>query len=140
MPNESSAGSDAIAVVEAFFERMEALDMEGAFALLADDVVYQNYPLPADRGVEAVKKTLRGFARVMTEFRVEMHNIAERDGVVLTERTDVLVGPLLYLDIRVNGTFEVRDGKIVLWRDYFDVGESVLKLLVGPLRRRLHGA
>ena len=76
----------------------------------------------------------------MTAFRVEMHNIAERDGVVLTERTDILIGPLLYLDIRVNGTFEVRDGKIVLWRDYFDVGESVLKLLAGPVRRLIHRA
>jgi limonene-1,2-epoxide hydrolase len=131
--------TDATAVVEAFLRRMETMDIEGAFELLADEVVYQNYPLPADRGVEAVTKTLRRFAKVMTEFRVEMHHIAETDGVVLTERTDVLVGPMLYLDIRVNGTFVVRDGKIVLWRDYFDVGETLLKLVAGPVRRRLRG-
>ena len=40
----------------------------------------------------------------------------------------------------MNGTFEVKDGKIVVWRDYFDVGETVLKLLIGPLRRRMHAA
>ncbi len=127
-----------IEVVEKFFERMEALDLDGACALLAEDVVYQNYPLPADHGYAAVTKTLRRFERVMTEFHVDMHNIAEREDTVLTERTDILVGPLLYLDIRVNGTFEVVDGKIVLWRDYFDVGETLWKLAAGPIRRRMH--
>tara|TARA_B100001750_G_scaffold167094_1_gene135592 strand:+ start:738 stop:1145 length:408 start_codon:yes stop_codon:yes gene_type:complete len=127
-----------IAVVEAFLDRLAAMDMEGSFGLLAEDVVYQNVPFPADRGYDAVTRTLRRFGKVLTHFRVETHHIAERDGVVLTERTDVLIGPLVYLDIRVQGTFEVRDGKIVLWRDHFDVGETLLKVLVGPLRRQLY--
>jgi limonene-1,2-epoxide hydrolase len=127
--------TEPIAVVESFFASMEAHDLEGALAHLAPDVVYQNYPLPADHAIEAVTRTLRRFEGVMTGFEVQMHNIAERDGVVLTERTDILTGPLLYLDIRVNGTLEVRDGRIVLWRDYFDVGEALLKLLVGPVRK-----
>ena len=74
----------------------------------------------------------------MTRFHVDMHNIAEREGTVPTERTDVFIGPLLYLDTRVNGTFEVVEGKIVLWRDYFDAGETLWKLAAGPLRRLMH--
>ncbi len=135
MPKQS-----AIAVVEDFLDALEAMDTERALGLLADDVTYQNYPLPADHGKPAVTKTLMRFLKLVDQFRVENHNIAERDGVVLTERTDVLIGPFVYLDIRVNGTFEVKDGKIVVWRDYFDVGETILKLLIGPLRRRLHAA
>ena len=138
MSDASSTGSEAIAVVEKFLASMEAMDTETAFALLADDVVYQNYPLPADRGFDAVTRTLLRFAKVVKTFRVETHNIAERDGVVLTERTDILSGPLVYLDIRVNGTFRVENGKIVLWRDYFDVGETLFKLLVGPIRSLTH--
>ncbi len=46
----------------------------------------------------------------MNRFDVKLHNV----GVVLTERTDILAGPVLYVDIWVCGTFEVRDGKIVL--------------------------
>lgn len=34
----------------------------------------------------------------------------------------------------------MKDGKIVVWRDEFDVGETLLELLVGPLRRRMHAA
>ena len=49
-----------------------------------------------------------------------MHNVAEKDGVVLTERTDILSGPGIHLEFWVCGTFEVKNGKITLWRDYFD--------------------
>ena len=139
MPKPSTETS-AIAIVEDFLDALEAMDTERALALLADDVTYQNYPLPADHGKPAVTKTLKRFLKLVDQFRVENHNIAERDGVVLTERTDVLIGRFVYLDIRVNGTFEVKDGKIVVWRDYFDVGETLLKLLIGPLRRRMHAA
>jgi limonene-1,2-epoxide hydrolase len=37
----------------------------------------------------------------------------------------------------VCGTFEVRDGKIVLWRDRFDVGAFLFQLMTSPLRRFL---
>ncbi len=126
-----------IQVVETFLHALEAKDMDRAAALLADDVVYQNVPLPADRGKPAVLRTLRSFQRLVTDFAVRIKNIAERDGVVLTERVDVLSGPLVYLDIWVCGTFEVRDGKITLWRDYFDLAECTGKLLLGPFRKLL---
>jgi limonene-1,2-epoxide hydrolase len=129
-----------IQVVESFLHALEVKDLERATALLADDVVYQNVPLPADRGKAAVVRTLKSFQRFVTSFEVRMRNIAERDGVVLTERVDVLSGPFVYLDIWVCGTFEVKGGKITLWRDYFDLAECTGKLLVGPLRKLLRRA
>jgi limonene-1,2-epoxide hydrolase len=126
-----------IEIVQLFLRALEAKDLERATAMLADDVVYQNVPLPADRGKEAVVRTLKSFQGFITEFEVRIKNIAERDGVVLTERVDVLTGPLVYLDIWVCGTFEVKAGKITLWRDYFDLAECTGKLLVGPLRKLL---
>jgi limonene-1,2-epoxide hydrolase len=140
MQTESSTSKGvqpATAVVESFLHALEEKDLERAAGLLSDDVVYQNVPLPADRGKPAVLRTLKSFQRFVTDFEVRMKNIAERDGVVLTERVDVLSGPFVYLDIWVCGTFEVRDGKIALWRDYFDLAECTGKLLVGPLRKLL---
>jgi limonene-1,2-epoxide hydrolase len=130
------AGSP-IEVVESFLHALEAKDLDLAASYLADDVVYQNVPLPADHGKPAVLRTLKAFQRFVTDFEVRMRNIAERDGVVLTERVDVLSGPFVYLDIWVCGTFEVEDGRIALWRDYFDLAECTGKLLVGPLRKLL---
>lgn len=126
-----------IAVVEAFLGALEAKEFDRAVSLLADDVVYQNMPFPANRGKPAVVRTLKLFEKLVTAFEVRMRNIAAQGGTVLTERVDVLSGPLFYLDIPVCGTFEVRDGKIVLWRDYFDLAETAVKLLVSPLRKLL---
>jgi limonene-1,2-epoxide hydrolase len=124
-------------VVERFFEAMAAHDLEGAISLLHEDIVYQNVPFPADRGKEAVVRRLKSFEPFVTKFEVRMVNIAANGPIVLTERVDVLSGPWVYLDIWVCGTFEVRGGRIILWRDYFDLAEATAKLAVGPVRRLL---
>lgn len=125
------------AVVEAFVRAMERQDFDAVQALLHDEVVYQNVPLPADRGKPAVVRTLQAFTRFVTKFEVKMVNIAANGPIVLTERIDILSGPFVYLDIWVCGTFEVRDGKIVLWRDYFDAASVAAKIATGPVRKLL---
>jgi limonene-1,2-epoxide hydrolase len=128
-----------IRVVESFLAALERQGLDIATSYLADDVVYQNVPLPAYHGKAAVVRTLKALERVVPQIHIEIRNIAERDGVVLTERVDVLSGPLVYLDIWVCGTFEVKAGKITLWRDYFDLAEATGKLLVGPMRKLIQG-
>jgi limonene-1,2-epoxide hydrolase len=124
-----------IEIVESFFEVATSADPARAFDYFTDDIEYQNVPLPPDRGRKAVERTLRLFLRVAPEFRVTMHNIAERDGVVLTERTDVLRGPLLDTDFWVCGTFVIRDAKIAVWRDRFDMAQFSGQVLTTPLRK-----
>jgi limonene-1,2-epoxide hydrolase len=124
-----------IRVVEAFFAALRAGETERALALMSEDVVYQNVPFPADQGKPAVRRTLATFGRMFTGFDVEMKNIAARNGVVLTERVDLLSGPFVDLEIWVCGTFEVKDGRITLWRDYFDIAQSTVQMLTGPIRK-----
>jgi limonene-1,2-epoxide hydrolase len=139
MPTDThaSTASDDIAIVESFFEAFRAMNTERALQLMADDVVYQNVPFPADRGKAAVARTLERFGRVMTGFDVTMRNIAAKDGVVLTERVDLLTGPFLHLELWVCGTFEVEGGKITLWRDYFDLATAAGQLVTGPVKKLL---
>lgn len=125
------------AIVETFLRELEAGHNEAALALLADDVVYENVPFPPARGKVATEKMLRQFLKLFDTFQVTMHAIAARDGVVLTERTDVLSGKVFHLDIWVCGTFEVRDGKITVWRDRFDLVQTTTKLFTGPIRKLL---
>jgi limonene-1,2-epoxide hydrolase len=134
-PAHDDMALSPIQTVEAFLRALEVMDFDRAAFFLADDAVYQNVPLPAHRGKEAVLRTLKRFFRITPRFEVQMRNIAERNGIVLTERIDILSGPLVYLDIWVCGTFEVRHRKITLWRDYFDLSLVGAKLLSGPLRR-----
>jgi len=125
------------AIVETFLRELEAGHNDAALALLADDVVYENVPFPPARGKVATEKMLRQFLKLFDTFQVTMHAIAARDGVVLTERTDVLSGKVFHLDIWVCGTFEVRDGKITVWRDRFDLVQTTTKLFTGPIRKLL---
>jgi limonene-1,2-epoxide hydrolase len=44
-------------------------------------------------------------------------------GVVMTERVDVFKLPDKSFELPVMGTFELSDGKINAWRDYFDLNQ-----------------
>lgn len=109
-----------IQIVREFLSALEALDVDRALALAAPGMVYQNVPLPPARGLPAVEKTLRAMTRYGTGFEARVHNIAANGPVVLTERTDVLEAGAWRAEFWVCGTFEVHDGLITLWRDYFD--------------------
>jgi limonene-1,2-epoxide hydrolase len=137
MSSPDDATPTPLTIVQRFFEALAAQDLAAATPLLHEEVVYQNVPFPADRGKDAVVRRLKSFETLVNKFEVRMVNIAANGPVVLTERVDILSGPWVYLDIWVCGTFEVRDGRIVLWRDYFDLAEATAKLAVGPVRRLL---
>ena len=57
-----------------------------------------------------------------TEIEFITHYQAENDaGVVMNERTDRFLINNNWTEIRVMGVFELTDGRIVAWRDYFDM-------------------
>ena len=119
-PSPPLATTEEMEVVLEFLGHLERLDVDAALGLMADDAVYQNVPLPPDRGREAVRRTLDRMMGLGSGFRVEHHNIAANGPVVLTERTDVLSIGKVDAAFWVCGTFEVHDGRITLWRDRFD--------------------
>ena len=128
----SAEPTSPTAVVEAFLHRLAADDIAGAARLLHDDVAYTNVSLPTINGRRAVERVAQAtLGRDVAGFEVYFHAISEEDGVVLTERTDVLlVGPLR-AQFWVCGRFEVVDGRITVWRDYFDYLNLTVALLRG---------
>ena len=107
-------------IVENFLNALQDLDLTTADALLADDVVYQNVGLPTIRGRARVMKLMRGMEGRMG-FEVKFHRNVAEGVTVLNERTDAMVFGPLRLQFWVCGVFEVHDGRITLWRDYFDM-------------------
>jgi limonene-1,2-epoxide hydrolase len=53
-----------------------------------------------------------------------------RDNVVLTERVDTFTVGQIVAPLPVMGTFEIREGKISAWRDYFDMAQ-ITKMFSG---------
>jgi limonene-1,2-epoxide hydrolase len=66
-------------------------------------------------------------------FEVKTHRIAVNGSSVLTERTDVLQFGPLRLQFWVCGVFEVHNGRITLWRDYFDMWNFTKALARGVI-------
>ena len=126
--------------VEVFLHALQDQDFDTADAALADDLVYQNVGLPTIHGRHRAIKLFRqmeGKAR----FEVKIHRIAADGTAVLTERTDALIFGPLRLQFWVCGVFEIYDGRITLWRDYFDFYDmfkatlrGLAGLVVPPLR------
>jgi limonene-1,2-epoxide hydrolase len=139
-PAGPSTAADPIEVVQRFLGALQRLDIDDAVALMTPDVTYQNVPLPAARGIDAVEKQLRWLARYGSGFEVEYLNVAADGSTVLTERTDILVFGKVRAAFWVCGIFEVRDGRIALWRDRFDFVDVTWAFLRGGVRALLAAA
>jgi limonene-1,2-epoxide hydrolase len=118
--DRGAAESTPTAVVERFLDRLRATDSDGAADLLAVDVHYENKGLPTIHGRERVRRLFEAMNRVGTGFEVYVHLISADGSSVLTERTDVLKWGRLRIQFWVCGRFDVKDGQIAVWRDYFD--------------------
>ena len=100
------------------------LGAEDLGAFFTDDAVYHNIPFEPVTGRENIAANIASFIRPgppgieRIEFRVI--NIAASGPVVMTERVDVFTLAGKTFDLQVMGAFEVNDGKIKAWRDYFD--------------------
>ncbi len=128
-PQSTSAG-DPAEIVRSFLLALQDGNLDDALALLAEDVVYTNVSLPAIHGRSRIERLFRPLMERGGGFRVHFHAIAANGDVVLTERTDELSLGRLEQRLWVYGRFEVRDGRITVWRDSFDW----LDLMVGLIR------
>ena len=60
------------------------------------------------------------------EFRLV--NIAADGPVVMTERVDVFKLPDKSFEVQIMGIFEITDGRINAWRDYFDMNQFTSRM------------
>jgi limonene-1,2-epoxide hydrolase len=142
-PAPSDAPTDPVDVVRAFLAALERLDVDAALALTSDEIVYQNVPLPPARGRQAFEQQMRFLEKYCTGFEADIHRIAADGDSVMTERTDALIRDDFRAAFWVDGTFEVVDGRITVWRDRFDwvtVIVAVVAAVPRALLRRLGGS
>ena len=123
---------DSARTIENFLTAMQNHDLDGAGAALDENLVYQNVGFPTIRGRARAMKLFRSM-QGRVGFEVKIHRIAVNGSTVLTERTDALVFGRVRLQFWVCGVFEVTDGRITLWRDYFDMFDFTKALARGLL-------
>lgn len=102
------------------FARMDADELIGYFT---DDCVYHNIPLAPLRGRDQVRNS---FAQLRAKFEAiefeTLHQLSRGD-MVMNERIDYMVIQGARVALPVMGVFELREGKIAAWRDYFDLAQ-----------------
>lgn len=114
--------SSNAALVRDLIDAFNANDVDRVLGFFAADAVYHNIPVQPVTGTAAIRAVLVGFMGMASEIDWVLRHLAEtQDGVVLTERLDRFLVRGRWIELPVMGAFEVRDGRITAWRDYFDM-------------------
>lgn len=130
MPGSSASVQSSVpspeSIVRDFVRALESKDLDGAVAMLTDDVEYDNVPMSKVHGAAAVRTGLAPFVERFDEvawpISVLIASGSAADGHVFTERVDRFRAGDTWVELPVAGLFTVTGGKISLWRDYFDLG------------------
>jgi limonene-1,2-epoxide hydrolase len=110
------------AVVRAFIGAFNANDLDKIMGFFSEDAVYHNIPVQPVQGTAAIRGVIQGFLGLATQVDWIVHHLAEaQEGVVLTERTDRFLIRGKWIELPVMGAFDLREGRITGWRDYFDM-------------------
>lgn len=118
--------SENTALVDRFTGAWKRMKLDEIMDFFSEDAVYTNIPIdPPNRGKEAIRKTIEGFLGMSQAVEFVIHHTAENPqaGIVMNERTDRFRIGDKWIAARVMGVFELQGGKIVAWRDYFDLAE-----------------
>ena len=113
----------ALETVNDFIAHVNAGDLDAALALCHPDIEYDNVPMGKNLGVAAAREFLAPMVEGMDRVEWIVHREAATGNIVCNERTDRFFKGDRHADIPVMGVWEVdTDGRITLWRDYFDMG------------------
>lgn len=113
--------TDAKQIVRDFCAAWDARDQQRILDAFTDDAVYHNMPMAPAVGKDAIKGMLAVILAPAQSVKFEIKHIAAVGDIVLTERLDTFQMGDKTVTLEVMGAFELRDGKIAAWRDYFDM-------------------
>jgi limonene-1,2-epoxide hydrolase len=123
--------TEAETLVREFCDAWSKMDADLLTGYFTDDAVYHNIPMAPLEGKEAIRGFLAGFLAGVTSANFKMLNVVAADDVVMTERVDTFTLNGREGAFPVMGIFEIEDGKIAAWRDYFDMAQVTAFLTGG---------
>jgi limonene-1,2-epoxide hydrolase len=109
-------------LVTEFCKLWASPDPDELAGFFTEDAVYHNIPMAPVQGREAIRDFIAGFVAAFDGIDFDVHRQISNGALVMNERTDVLRrkdGGKIPLPVM--GVFEVQNGRIAAWRDYFDM-------------------
>jgi len=113
--------ADNAAVIRDFMSAWSRLDAAELADYFTEDGVYHNIPVGPVAGKDAVRKFIADFSASWTETAWDIRTLIADGDRVVCERTDRTKTTRGDVDLPCVGVFEMRDGRIAVWRDYFDL-------------------
>lgn len=115
--------------VTTFMKLMEPLDYDAALQLVSETCAYINpEPIGSVQGPQGVRAVLEPFFQPTLENEFRVLRSAVSGPVVFLERLDRHLFGERWVELPVTGVYEVQDGLIVYWRDYFDAATILSQL------------
>jgi limonene-1,2-epoxide hydrolase len=108
-------------IVTEFIEAWSRLDPDELVSYFANDGTYHNMMLPPVTGHENLRAMIGGFLADWTKTDWDILNIVSDGDVVIAERLDRTQMGGRSVALPCTGVFVMEDGKIKVWRDYFDL-------------------
>jgi limonene-1,2-epoxide hydrolase len=114
-----------IEIITAMTEAMAIKDYDAALPWFTDDCEYTNLPMGSVTGPAGVRSVLEPFfaPTIANELRI-LRSAVDGD-TAFVERLDRHLIDTGWVELPVTGLFVFRDGKIAVWREYFDLNTIV---------------
>ncbi len=107
--------------IRAFIKAWSRLDPAELTDFFTPDGTYHNIPIGPISGRENLKRFIGGFLKNWTATEWDVLNVVAQGDVVIAERLDRTKVGDKTVNLPCCGVFEMKDGKIKVWRDYFDM-------------------
>lgn len=114
-------------IVKKFLTTMLNKDYDAGLRFVAADAEYTNIPLGTVRGPAGIRAVLEPFFAPTLENPFVLKREAVNGNTVFIERVDRHRLATGWVELPVTGVWEVTDGRIAVWRDYFDAA-TILKV------------
>jgi limonene-1,2-epoxide hydrolase len=89
----------------------------------SEDAEYRNGPFESVKGRGAIIGSLDSMMTIGGEVDADIIHIVSDGPVVMVERVDYVKLGRAKAGLQIAGVFEIHDGVITRWRDYFDTTE-----------------
>jgi len=123
-----AAAPSPLEITKLFLKAMEPLDYDNALTLVSEACEYTNPPpIGTIHGPAGIRAVLEPFFAPTLENEFRILREASEGPIVVLERLDRHRLADKWVELPVTGVFEVHDGLITYWRDYFDAATILLQ-------------
>jgi len=108
-------------IIREFIASWSRLDADELASYFTEDGTYHNIPSSAVQGRGNIQQFISSFIRPWESTDWEIVSLLAEGDIVMVERLDKTVVAGSAVNLPCFGYFELEDGKIKMWRDYFDL-------------------